>query len=146
MIDSNNPNQSIKILEQEIKKRTRKDKEFWFIDISVLKTMENAKVMLDNLLLDIDDDFFTFKYVNHSFIEIWEIYKLVPEKELIVKKYGTWKSETGLLSTSLSKWQRRRDLTVSLKIACIFPFFLSLYPYIQIRAPKTAANPFYALN
>ena len=66
-------------MEEEIKKRTRKDKEFWFIDISVLQTIENAKSMLDNLLLDIDDDFFTFEYGN-SFIEIWEIYKLVPKR------------------------------------------------------------------
>ena len=115
MIDSKNLMQSIEILEQKIKKRTRLDKEFWFIDISDLKTMKNAKLMLDNLPLDIDDDIYAFKFANNSFIDIWEIYKLVPENDLIVKKYGTWKREIGLFSTPLSKWQRRKDLTVSLE-------------------------------
>ena len=94
-------------------KRTRKDKEYWLIDISALKTMENAKLMLDNLPLDIDDDVFTFKFVNNTFVDIWEIYKLNPENELIVKKFGIWKLGIGLLSTVMSKWQRRKDLTVS---------------------------------
>ena len=116
MIDSKNLMQSIEILEQKIKKRTRLDKEFWFIDISDLKTMKNAKLILDNLPLDIDDDIYAFKFANNSFIDIWEIYKLVPESDLIVKKYGTWKREIGLLSTPLSKWQRRKDLTVSLEV------------------------------
>ena len=115
MVDSNNIRQSIEILEQKIKKRTRLDKEFWFIDISDLKTMKNAKLILDDLPLDIDDDIYAFKFANNSFIDIWEIYKLMPESDLIVKKYGTWKREIGLLSTPLSKWQRRKDLTVSLE-------------------------------
>ena len=115
MVDSNNIRQSIEILEQKIKKRTRLDKEFWFIDISDLKTMKNAKLILDDLPLDIDDDIYAFKFTNNSFIDIWEIYKLMPESDLIVKKYGTWKREIGLLSTPLSKWQRRKDLTVSLE-------------------------------
>ena len=121
LIDSNNIRQSIEILEQKIKKRTRLDKEFWFIDISDLKTIKNAKLILDDLPLDIDDDIYAFKFANNSFIDIWEIYKLVPENDLIVKKYGTWKREIGLLSTPLSKWQRRKDLTVSLEDRIPYP-------------------------
>ena len=94
-------------------KRTRKDKEYWLIDITALKTMENAKSMLDNLPLDIDDDVYTFKFVNKTFVDIWELYKLIPENDLIVKKFGIWKIGMGLLSTVMSKWQRRKDLTVS---------------------------------
>ena len=94
-------------------KRTRKDKEYWLIDISALKTMKNAKLMLDNLPLDIDDDVFTFKLVNNTFVDIWEIYKLNPENDLIFKKFGIWKLGMGLFSTVMSKWQRRKDLTVS---------------------------------
>ena len=94
-------------------KRTRKDKEYWLVDISALKTMENAKSMLADLALDIDDDVYTFKFVNNTFVDIWEIYKLKPENDLIVKKFGKWNLEIGLLSTVISKWQRRKDLTVS---------------------------------
>ena len=96
-------------------KRTRKDKEYWLIDISALKIMENATLMLDDLPLDIDDNIYTFKLVNHTFVDIWEIYKIKPENNLIVKKFGIWKSEMGLLSNVMSKWQRRKDLTVSLE-------------------------------
>ena len=113
MIDSKNLKQSIEILEQEMRRRTRKDKEFWFIDISALKTMENAQWMLVNLSLDIDDDVYTFKFSNDTFVDIWEIYKLVPNNNLIIKKLGIWKREMGLFSTKMSKWQRRKDLTVS---------------------------------
>ena len=94
-------------------KRTRKDKEYWLIDISALKIMENATLMLDDLPLDIDDNIYTFKLVNHTFVDIWEIYKIKSENNLIVKKFGIWKSEMGLLSNVMSKWQRRKDLTVS---------------------------------
>ena len=114
VIDSSNPKMSMTVLEQNIKRRTRKDKGFWFIDISMFKTLEEAKLMLDNLSLDIDDDIFAFILSNKTTIDVWEIYKVVPEKDLIVKKYGTWKRETGLTSSSLSKWHRRKNLTVSL--------------------------------
>ena len=101
-------------MEEKIKKRTRKNKEFWFIDISILKTLEEVKLMLGDLSLNIDDDVFAFKFSNKTTIDIWEIYKVVPENDLIVNKYGTWKRETRLFSTSLSKWHRRKNLTVSL--------------------------------
>ena len=114
VIDSSNPKMSMTVLEQKIKRRTRKDKGFWFIDISMFKTLEEAKLMLDNLLLDIDDDIFAFMLSNETTIDIWEIYKVMPENDSIVNKYGTWKRETGLISTSLSKWHRRKNLTVSL--------------------------------
>ena len=120
VIDSSNPKKSVTVLEQKIKRRTRKDKGFWFIDVSMLKTLEEATLMLGDLSLDIDDDIFAFKFSNKSFdttIDIWEIYKVVPENDLIVNKYGTWKRETGLFSTSLSKWHRRKNLTVSLYCA-----------------------------
>ena len=123
IIDPNNQMQSITILEQEMEKRTRKDKEFWFIDISTLETIENVKIMLNNLLLDIDDDVYIFKFSNNTFVDIWEIYKFLPKNDLIVKKLGIWKPETGLFSTTLSKWQRRKDLTVSFAKSIISHFF-----------------------
>ena len=85
VIDSSNSKMSMTVLEQRIERRTRKDKGFWFIDISMFKTLEEAKLMLDNLSLDIDDDIFAFMLSNETTINIWDIYKVVPENDSIVK-------------------------------------------------------------
>ena len=49
---------------------------------------------------------------NKDFVNIWEIYKLTPEKDLIVNNLGMWTKEKGLNLTALEKWQRRGDLSV----------------------------------
>ena len=100
-----------------MKERTRKDKEFWFIDISALQNIDNASSMmnmLDTLPLDVDDDIFLFMFIENNSARIWEMYKLAPEKDLILKDFGNWTEEIGLKLTNLEKWQRRGDLSVSL--------------------------------
>ena len=114
ILDTNDIVKSRDFLIQEIKKRTRKDKEFWFIDIAPLKTLSNAKSMLDNLTLDIDDDVYTFIIANNSLADIWELYKQGPGKNTINTKLGTWKQDFGLSLTTLNKWHRRGNLTVSI--------------------------------
>ena len=114
MIDSNHVNQSIEILENEMKRRTRKDKEVWYIDISSLETITNAKLMLKGLPLDIDDDIFLFMFIDGDSSKIWETYKLSPEKDIIIRDFGGWTREMGLNLTKLEKWQRRGDLSVRL--------------------------------
>ena len=117
IVDSNNLQQSIKFLDDKMKERTRRDKEFWFIDISALQNIANASSMmnmLDNLPLDVDDDIFLFMFIENESARIWEMYKLAPEKDLIVKDFGNWTEEIGLKLTNLEKWQRRRDLSVSI--------------------------------
>ena len=109
-----------------MEERTRKDKEFWLIDITSLKSMEYAKTMLNNLPLDIDDDIFPFMFVNDTFVDIWEIYKLESENDPIVRKFGLWKTNMGIFSTAPSKWQRRKDLTVSFAKIIISHVFLFL--------------------
>ena len=120
IVDSDNLKQSIKLLDNKMKKRTRKDKEFWFIDISALHNIDNASSMmnmLDNLPLDVDDDIFLFMFIENNSARIWEMYKFAPEKDLIVKDFGNWAGETGLKLTNLEKWQRRGDLTVSILLS-----------------------------
>ena len=114
MIDSNHVNQSIEILENEMKRRTRKDKEVWYIDISSLETITNAKLMLKGLPLDIDDDIFLFMFIDGDSSKIWETYKLSPEKDIIIRDFGGWTREMGLNLTKLEKWQRWGDLSVRL--------------------------------
>ena len=97
-----------------MKERTRRDKEFWFIDISAFQKIANASSMLDTLSLDIDDDMFLFMFIENDSARIWEMYKLAPEKDLIIKDFGSWTREIGLKLTNLEKWKRRGDLSVSI--------------------------------
>ena len=112
MIDSSRVNQSIEILENEMKRRTRKDKEVWYIDISSLETILNAQSMLQGLPLDIDDDIFLFMFIDGESAKIWETYRLAPETDIIIRDFGRWTREMGLKLTTLEKWQRRGDLSV----------------------------------
>ena len=96
-----------------MKERTRRDKEFWFIDISAFRSIANASPMLKTLSLDVDDDIFLFMFIENDSARIWEMYKLLPEKDLIIKDFGKWTREIGLKLTNLEKWHRRGDLSVS---------------------------------
>ena len=116
IIDSNNVKQSLKCLENKMKERTRRDKECWFIDISAFKNIANASSMMNTLSLDVDDDTFLYMFVAGDSARIWEMYKLAPERDIIIKDFGSWVQEIGLKSTNLGKWQRRGDLSVSISI------------------------------
>ena len=95
-----------------MKRRTRKNKEVWFIDISSLETISNAQLMLQGLLLDIDDDIFLFMFIDGESAKIWETYRLAPKTDIIIRDFGEWTRETGLKVTTLEKWKRRGDLSV----------------------------------
>jgi hypothetical protein len=113
IIDSFNVQQSITCLENKMNARTRRDKEFWFIDISAFQTISNASLRLNTLSLDIDDNVFLFMFIENDFARFWEMYKLSPEKDLVIKDFGKWTREIGLKLTNLEKWHRRGDLSVS---------------------------------
>ena len=115
ILDSDNVTESITCLENKMKERTRRDKEFWFVDISALQNVANSSSLLSTLTLDVDDDMFLFMFIEKDFARIWEMYKLAPEKDLIVNDFGNWTEGIGLKLTNLEKWQRRGDLSVSLK-------------------------------
>ena len=116
ILDSDNVIESITCLENKIKERTRRDKEFWFVDISALQNVANSSSLLSTLTLDVDDDFFLFMFIEKDFARIWEMYKLAPEKELIVKDFGKWTREIGLKLPNMKKSHRRGDLSVSISI------------------------------
>ena len=99
-----------------MKERTRRDKEFWFVDISVLQNVANASLMLSTLNLDVDDDMLLFMFIEKDFARIWEMYKLAPEKELIIKDFGKWTRQIGLKLSNMEKSHRRGDLSVSILI------------------------------
>ena len=73
-----------------MKERTRTDKEVWFIDISAFQNIVNASSMLNTLSLDVDDDMFLFMFIQGDYAKIWEMYKLVPDRDLIIRQLGIW--------------------------------------------------------
>ena len=106
--------QSLTCLENKMKERTRREKEFWLIDISAFQNIDNASSMLNTLSLDVDDDIFLYMFIENDTASIWEMYKLAPEKDVIIRDFGSWTKEIGLKFTTLEKWQRRGDLYVSI--------------------------------
>ena len=135
LIDSENLTNSKMILEVMMRNRSRKNKEFWFIDISAFQTITNAELMLNSLPLDIDDDIFLYTIMKNDTARIWEIYKLLPGKDLIVRDVGGWTKDFGLNLTTKEKWQRRSNLLVRIYLRFIFDkkfeAFLSLRDIIS---------------
>ena len=99
-----------------MKERTWREKEFWLIDISVFQNIDNASLMLNTLSLDVDDDIFLYMFIENDNAKIWEMYKLAPEEDVIIRYFGSWEKEIGLKFTRLEKWQRRGDLYVSISL------------------------------
>ena len=97
-----------------MKERTWREKEFWLIDISAFQNIDNASLMLNTLSLDVDEDIFLYMFTENDTASIWEMYKLAPEKDVIIRDFGSWTKEIGLKLTKLEKWQRRGDLYVSI--------------------------------
>ena len=116
ILDLGNVIESITCLENKMKERTRRDKEFWFVDISALQNIANASSMLSTLTLDFDDDIFLVMFIEKDLARIWEMYKLAPEKDLIIKEFGKWTRETGLKLLNMEKSHKRGDLLVSISI------------------------------
>ena len=83
-----NKNSSIEYVKIAFEKRTRTDHESWLLDISNYESTEDAIADLNNLKIDIDDDIFVCKEISDTEIHFWEIYKISPELDLIVKFYG----------------------------------------------------------
>ena len=112
IIDKNNLKSSIKMLESLISKRTRLNKEFWMVDISALKNLENTELMLNGLELDIDDDILLYKAMETK-VMVWEAYRFNPSTDIIIKEIASWmESMEGLDMVGLDKWKRRGNLMV----------------------------------
>ncbi len=68
--------------------------------------------------LSIKSTVFTFKRISQGEFEITEVYKPFPEHAIISNVIGHWSWKTGLSMTSVSIWERRRNLSgLQLRIA-----------------------------
>ena len=114
IVDEDNVSQSLSHLTKIMKSRRNVDKEFWLVDVSGFQTISNAVLNLQNMPLDIDDDFFL--YINtEKFIHMWEYYEIHSSKPRKLQKYGSWnRLDETMNLTNVEKWSRRNNLEVVL--------------------------------
>ena len=112
IVDEDNVSLSLSHLTKIMKSRRNADKEFWLVDVSGFQNISNAVLNLQNISLDIDDDFFL--YINkEKFIHMWEFYEIHPSKPRKFQKYGSWnRLDKTMNLTNVEKWSRRNNLEV----------------------------------
>ena len=101
--------------------RTRKSREYWLLDLTKvnMSTDEISDTILKDLPnLDLDDDLYLMIQNRPEVIKVLEFYEIKPNIPRILKPYASWDGKDGLqvISSARSKWYRRRDLKVSLKL------------------------------
>ena len=116
ILDNRNLNKSLDHFVELYAVRTKKNNEFWLLDITDLgsakKVSENKLKKLPNL--DLNDDLYIFEGSDEE-LKIWELYEIQPSMPRILQLYGTWKrhSREGIqLLKNENKWIRRKDLQV----------------------------------
>ena len=116
--NESNLEQSVAILLNLYSQRTRRNHEFWLVDISAWRSLNEALGDLKQLPLDFDDNFYLYTFLDNSgpttSISLWEHYEIhttLPRKTL---PFGKWTGDgTGLEHSKSGKWVRRRNLEVN---------------------------------
>ena len=109
--------ESQELLTQLYSMRKRTDQDFWLLDATVFinenTTQLNLVYELDDLQLDLDDDFYIFHTSNDiDMIKLFEIYGIHESLPKTILPYGLWSTEFGLDLIGTGKWERRKNLTV----------------------------------
>ena len=109
--------ESQELLTQLYSVRKRTDQDFWLLDATVFinenTTQLNLVYELDDLQLDLDDDFYIFHTSNDiDMIKLFEIYGIHENLPKSMLPYGLWSMEFGLDLIGTGKWERRKNLTV----------------------------------
>ena len=97
--------------------RKRTDQDFWLLDATAFinenVTQLDLVYELDDLQLDLDDDFYIFHTSNDiDMIKLFEIYGIHENLPKSMLPYGLWSMEFGLDLIGTGKWERRKNLTV----------------------------------
>ena len=105
--------------------RQQSNHEFWLLDVSNFKNENKITEYLQNLPLDLDDDLFLYTTsMNHlTELSIWEFYEIHSSLPRKLNFYGNWNINDGLNISKEIKWNRRKNLEVSIctsKIIFIF--------------------------
>ena len=113
--DIKNLKDGLKNFSKSYSQRNWASKELWLLDISALASIEDAKEILDDTIvnLDIDDDLYLYSFDEKSFsVAIWELYKKHESKPTHLEFYGNWNEYVGLEILVAEKWKRRGNLEV----------------------------------
>ena len=114
--DDRNLNKSLDHFVNLYSLRTRKNREFWLLDVSNLRSAkEVSEKQLKTLpTLDLDDDLYLFETIGED-LKIWELYEIQPSLPRVLQQYGLWnKKAKGIqINRENVKWKRRRDLQVN---------------------------------
>ena len=116
-VDSMKESQQLLIHLYSMRKRT--DQDFWLLDATAFingnATQMDLVNELDELQLDLDDDFYIFHTSNGiDMIKLFELYGIHDTLPKTILPYGLWSMEYGLDLTGTGKWDRRKNLTVIL--------------------------------
>ena len=117
--DDRNLNESLDHFIDLYSVRTRRNREFWLLDIS---NLGSAKEVSENQLknfpsLDLNDDLYLFEFHDKD-LKIWELYKIQESLPPVLQTYGMWNGESreGIQIIDKNKWARRKDLQVCREI------------------------------
>ena len=99
--------------------RQQSNHEFWLLDVSNFKNENKITEYLQNLQLDLDDDLFLYTTsMNHlTELSIWEFYEIHSSLPRKLNFYGNWNINDGLNISKEIKWNRRKNLEVSICIS-----------------------------
>ena len=89
--------------------RQRTSKEYWLLDISYWSSIQDARNIMQNLNLDLDDDLYWFQTSN-EIVQVYEVYRIHQDFSIKIKPYETWANGSYLISPMLEKWVRRSNL------------------------------------
>ena len=97
--------------------RQRTDQDFWLLEATAFINERTSQLdlvnVLDELKLDLDDDFYVFHSSNDiEMIKLFELYGIHDTLPKNIIPYGFWSMDSGLDLTSTGKWERRKNLTV----------------------------------
>ena len=102
---------SLDIFKQIYSKRQREDHEFWLLDVSSWKGLEDIVKLLENMPLDLDDNLFLYSFEDEEeTLRIWEFYEIHSSRPRKILEYGRWNKLEGLSLVPETKWVRRKDL------------------------------------
>ena len=103
-------NQFVEPLQNIFSKRSKMSKEFWLVNTSNVKTLNNQ---LNNLNIDLDDDLYFYEQNSKKkSVEMWEVYRIHQKIPVKILHYGNWSDENGMQLENQFKWKRRNDLEV----------------------------------